>query len=164
LKDANFINSVGVYLRERDISRFKPGERPPLNADKLAAIAASKPMSTQAAEEIVACWPADIITYKNALELLTGDPEKKEFTAGMRRAMEGAGAVSWGKGDVSRIKINGVPHRVWVLRKHDKWVAESTDAIRREIVRAGVDAQLRTAAVVLADAVDLMANQHEPPI
>ena len=164
LKDANFINSVGVYLRERDISRFKPGERPPLNADKLAAIAASKPMSTQAAEEIVACWPADIITYKNALELLTGDPEKKEFTAGMRRAMEGAGAVSWGKGDVSRIKMNGVPHRVWVLRKHDKWVAESTDAIRREIVRAGVDAQLRTAAVVLADAVDLMANQHEPPI
>lgn len=164
LKDANFINSVGVYLRERDISRFKPGERPPLNADKLAAIAASKPMSTQAAEEIVACWPADIITYKNALELLTGDPEKKEFTAGMRRAMEGAGAVSWGKGDVSRIKMNGVPHRVWVLRKHDKWVAESTDAIRREIVRAGVDAQLRTAAVVLADAVDLLANQHEPPI
>ena len=164
LKDANFINSVGVYLRERDISRFKPGERPPLNADKLAAIAASKPMSTQAAEEIVACWPADIITYKNALELLTGDPEKKEFTAGMRRAMEGAGAVSWGKGDVSRIKMNGVPHRVWVLRKHDKWVAESTDAIRREIVRAGVDAQYRTAAVVLADAVDLMANQHEPPI
>jgi phage/plasmid primase-like uncharacterized protein len=164
LQDAEFINSVGVYLRGRDISRFKPGERPPLNADKLAAIAASKPMSTQAAEEIVACWPADVITYKHAIELLTGDPEKKDFTAGMRRAMEEAGAVTWGQGDVKRIKMNGAPHRVWVLRKREKWMAESTDAIRREVGRANVNDQVRPAAAVLADAVELMANLYEPPI
>lgn len=164
LQDVEFVNGVGVYLRERDISRFKPGERPPLNADKRAAIAASKPMSTQAAEEIVACWPADVITYKHAIELLTGDPEKKDFPAGMRRAMEEAGAVTWGQGDVKRIKMNGAPHRVWVLRKRDKWMAESTDAIRREIGRANVNDQIRPAAAVLADAVEMVANLHEPPI
>lgn len=164
LQDVEFINSVGVYLRERDISRFKPGERPPLNADKLAAIAASKPMSTQAAEEIVACWPADVITYKHAIELLTGDPEKKDFPAGMRRAMEEAGAVTWGQGDVKRIKMNGAPHRVWVLRNRDKWMAESTDAVRKEVGRANVDDQLRPAAAVLADAVERVANLRELPI
>lgn len=164
LQDAEFINSVGVYLRERDISHFKPGERPPLNADKLAAIDASKPMTTQAAEEIVACWPADVITYKHAIELLTGDPQKKDFPAGMRRAMEEAGAVAWARGDVKRIKINGDPYRIWVLRNREKWMAESTDAIRKEVARAKVDDQIRPAATVLADAVELMANPHEPPI
>jgi hypothetical protein len=163
LADPEFINSIGVYLRERDISGFRPGERPPLNADKLAAIAASKPMSTQNAEEILACWPADVITYQHAIELLTGDPEKKDFPPGMRRAMEEAGAVAWKQGDVSRIKMGSKPHRVWVLRNHAKWLAEGTDGIRREVGRANV-ADLNSATAVLADAVEMRASLGEPPI
>ena len=164
LQDAEFINAVGVFLRERDISRFRPGERPPLSADKLAAIAASKPMSTQAAEEIVACWPADIITYRHAIELLTGDPDKKDYSPGMRRAMEEAGAVSWSRSGVNRIKMNNVPHRLWVLRNRDRWMGESTDVVRREVGRANVDGQHRTAAAILTDAVEQMENLYELPI
>ena len=162
LVDPEFINSVGVYLRERNISRFRPGERPPLNADKRAAIVASKPMSTQAAEEIVACWPADVITYKNAAALITGDPERKDFPPALRRAMESAGAEAWHQGDRIKIKLGALTHRLWVLRNHPKWLGESMDAVRKEILRAGVDDPSRPAAVVLADAAEAADGLREP--
>ncbi|WP_312463124.1 DUF5906 domain-containing protein [Comamonas sp.] len=164
LQDAEFINAIGVYLSERDIRRFKPGERPPLNADKLAAIAASKPMTTQGAEEIVEFWPADVITNKHVIELLTGASEKKDFTPAMRRAMEEAGAQAWQQGKANKIKIGTSSHRAWVLRNHGMWLTESTDAARKEISRAGVDDLNKPAAVVLADAAEVMERLREPPI
>lgn len=154
LQDPEFINSVGVFLRERDISGFKPGERPPMNAAKLAAVAAAKPMSTQNAQEIVAWWPADVIINKHAAELLSGDPEKSDFSPAMRRAMEEAGAETWHQGSRLKIKIGSSAHRVWVLRNNAKWLAESTDAIRTEISRAGVDLINKPASVVLSDAAE----------
>ena len=60
--------------------------------------------------------------------------------------------------------MTGAPHRVWVLRNRDKWMAESTDAVRKEVGRANVDDQLRPAAAVLADAVERVANLRELPI
>lgn len=161
LQDPEFINAVGMFLRERDISRFKPGERPPMNAAKLAAIAASKPMSTQNAEEIVACWPADIITYKHAASLLTGDPEETKFPPGLRRAMEEAGAVTWRQDSINKIKLNGSAHRIWVLRNHARWLGETNrDEIRWEVERASVDDKRNPAASVLADAADAL---ERPP-
>lgn len=163
LANPEFINAVGVFLSKRDISNFKPGERPPLNEAKRAAVAASKPMSTQNAEEIVACWPADLIIYKHTASLLTGDPDKREFPAALRRAMEEAGAVTWQQGARLKIKIASSSHRVWVLRNTAKWLAAGTDAIRKEIMRAGVD-DLTPASAVLADSAEKLERLREPPI
>lgn len=165
LKDPEFINAIGVYLRERDISGFKPGERPPLNASKLAAIAASKPMSAQTAEEIVASWPSDVITNKVLIELFTDGAESKEFTPAMRRALEEAGAQSWQHGKSQKIKIDGLAQRAWVLRNHSKWLAESIGAVRDEIARARVyGMNNRPAGLVLADAVEKMESYTSRPI
>lgn len=151
LKDEEFINAVGVFLRERDISSFRPGERPPLTADKRAAITASKPMMSQNAEEILAFWPADVITNRDLSELLGGD---REFTPAMRRAMEEAGAISWQQNQQFKLKIAGIAHRLWILRDHARWLGESTDSIRIEVSRSGVVDGARPASVVLADAAE----------
>lgn len=156
LADPEFINAVGAFLRERDISRFKPGERPPLNDAKLAVISASKPMQEQHAEEMITNWPADIISNSHAAEILADTP-KANFTPAMRRALEEAGAVGLGR----QIKIGGWPQRVWILRNVEKWAKQSNDAIRHEAERAkahGVHGDV-TAAHILAEASD-----HEAPI
>jgi len=164
LKDPEFINAVGMFLRQRDISNFKPGERPPMNEAKRAAIAASKPLSTQNAQDIVKYWPADVICYAHAAVLLTDDAQKHVFTASMRRALEEAGAVAWSHGGRDRIKINRSPHRIWILRNHAKWMAQSTDAIRAEVRQAKVDEDYWRVSEILADAIDREGGSQEPPI
>jgi phage/plasmid primase-like uncharacterized protein len=61
LGDHEFINAVAVFLRNRDISNFKPGERPPMNKSKLAVVTAMKTPMQQIAEEIVEHWPVAVI-------------------------------------------------------------------------------------------------------
>lgn len=163
LQDPEFINAVGMFLRQRDISNFKPGERPPMNEAKLKAIAASKPLSTQNAQDIVKYWPTDVICYVHAAVLLTDDAQKYVFTASMRRALEEAGAVSWSNNGRDRIKINRAPHRVWILRNHSKWLTQSTDAVRAEVRRAKVE-DYGHVSEILADAIDHQEGSQEPPI
>lgn len=163
LDDLEFINAVGVFLRGRDISGFKPGERPPMNADKQAAINASKSTFTQNAEEIVAVWPSDVITNFDVIELLQGSTDKKEFTPAMRRAMEEAGAQSWHYGKSRKIKICDSAHRAWVLRNHETWLAATPDVVRQEILRAKAHFNL-PASVELAAATERKACPDGPPI
>lgn len=163
LQDPEFINSVGMFLRQRDIKNFKPGERPPMSEAKLSAIAASKPLSTQYAQDIVKYWPADLICYADAAELLNDDTQKSTFTASMRRALEEAGAVSWSHQGRVRIKIHRSPHRVWILRNHAKWLAQSTDAVRAEVCRAKAN-DYRSASEVLADSIERETCSRDPPI
>lgn len=148
LADKEFINAVGVFLRERDISGFKPGERPPLNAAKAAAIAASKPMQTTLAEDIRDHWPADIILNDHVAEILA-DQSDAGYTPAMRRAMEEVGAVAI----EDQLKINGRAQRGWILRNTENWRGASKGAQRQEIHRAGVG-RMRSAAAVFADAMD----------
>lgn len=148
LADADFINAVGVYLRDRDISGFKPGERPPVNDAKRAAITASKSQIQQAAEQLIARWPSDVITSRDASEIL-GDGLDRGFSPAMRRAMNEAGAVQYGNGRL--VKANGVPHRCWILRSAERWSGAAPRRIAEEIGRArGCDAT-RTAMEVLAE-------------
>lgn len=148
LADKEFINAVGVFLRERDISRFKPGERPPLNAAKAAAIAASKSTQTTLAEDIRDHWPADIILNDHVAEILA-DQSDAGYTPAMRRAMEEVGAVAF----ASQIKFEGRAQRGWILRNTESWQGASKNAQRQEIYRAGIGG-MRSASVVFADAMD----------
>ncbi|MBI2744607.1 MAG: PriCT-2 domain-containing protein [Burkholderiales bacterium] len=163
LQDLEFINAVGMFLRQRDIKNFKPGERPPMSEAKLKAIAASKPLSTQYAQDIVKYWPADVICYSHAAALLADDAEKRVITPSMRRALEEAGAITWSYEGVARIKINGAPHRIWILRNHAKWLAQRTDAVRAEVRRAKVEDD-RHVSQILADAIEREAGSQVPPI
>lgn len=153
LDNPEFINAVGVFLRERDISGFKPGERPPLSAAKAAVIEASKPMQTSLAEDLRDHWPADIILNDHVAEILADHPDA-DYTPAMRRAMEEIGAVAIEQ----QLKINGRAQRGWILRNTESWRSASKGAQRQETYRAGVSS-LRPASAVFADAMD-----DEPPI
>jgi len=147
LADAEFINAVGVYLRERDIGAFKPGERPPMNDAKRAAVAASKSQIQQAAEQLIAHWPADVVTNA-AVSAVLGDGQDRGFTPAMRRAMNEAGAIQYSNGRV--IKVHGVPAKCWVLRNLDLWGNAKPHEAATEIGRALGYGDAQSALGVLA--------------
>ncbi len=91
-----FINAVGVYLRGRDISKFNPGERPPMSDAKRTAINASKSMTQQSAEMIIKGWPSDVISNSDVVSLFT-DGGEGSLNAAMKRAMNEAGAAQYGE-------------------------------------------------------------------
>ncbi len=165
LNEPQFINAVGMFLRKRDISHFKPGERPPMNAAKQAAIVASKSLLVQSAEDVVKIWPTDIITYKDAFELLCADTQATSTTttASLRHAMEDAEASPWERNGVRRVKINGSPQRLWILRNHSKWQTKTAEEVRTEVLRAKMSAN-RNVSAVFADEAELYAGRNDPPI
>jgi hypothetical protein len=61
LHDREFIAGVGAYLKNRDISSFNCGERPPMNEAKQALISASKSEADHMSERVASHWPVDII-------------------------------------------------------------------------------------------------------
>ncbi len=121
LSDSSFVNAVGVYLSNRDISGFNPGERPALNAAKAAVIGAGKSIVRQRVDEVMADWPADVITNRDLLHILT-DGSEDRFTAAMRRALEEVGAIAIPKA----VRIGTEICRLWVLRNHPKWLSASS--------------------------------------
>jgi hypothetical protein len=147
LADAEFINAVGVYLRDRDISGFKPGERPPMNDAKRAAITASKSQVQQAAEQLIERWPVEVVTVRDVAEIL-GDGQDRGFTPAMRRAMNEAGAVQYRDGRV--VKVSGQPRQCWILRDAERWTGAAPADVAAEATRARGYDSARPAMEVLA--------------
>lgn len=131
LNDQEFINSVAIFLREREIGQFKPGERPPMNAAKRAAIGASKSLIQQRAEEIVSHWPADVITSGDASEVMS-EGATTNISAAMRRSLEELEALNVGR----QMRIGGKGQRVWILRNHAQWAGQDNATIIGECQRA----------------------------
>lgn len=147
LADAEFINAVGVYLRERDITAFKPGERPPMSDAKRAAVGASKTLTQRYAEELMARWPADVVTNADAAQVMS-DGAQTCITPAMRRALEEVGAT----GVRQTLYVHGRTHRGWVLRNREQWATASAGALAAEAARA------RPFADRFDNALDLMAQ------
>lgn len=131
LNDNEFINAVAAFLKSRDISEFKPGERPPMNAAKLAVVGASKSSTQQFASELVEHWPSDVVINDDVVAVLS-DAQESKLTNHMTRSLEELGAVK-GSGP---LKVNGKAHRYWILRNVSKWEAEGNQALVNEINRA----------------------------
>jgi len=150
LADPEFINAVGVFLAERDISGFNPGERPPMSDAKRAALAASKTMIQQYAQQLVTHWPADVLTNADAGQVLSEGAETK-FTPAMRRALEELGCVSIAK----TLKVQGQVHRCWIVRNHTQWLASDSASLAKEASRARAGHMPAVGATaILADAND----------
>lgn len=148
LSDPSFIDAVGVYLASRDIGAFNPGERPPMNAAKLAVVGTTKTMAQLNADMIAAKWPVDVITTNDIAAALSDGAEDR-FTPAMRRAMEEVGALA-----IDRpIKVNGTARRCWIVRNPAKWLAADSGAIAQEVRRVQPHGSGTWCAVdVLADA------------
>lgn len=159
LTDAEFINSLGAYLGSRNIATFNPGERPPMNDAKRAAVAASKTLVQQGTEQLIQGWPADVITNPDAADIL-GEGQDRGFTPAMRRAMNEAGAVQYGNGRL--VKVRGHPAKCWVLRNAVKWADAPPSALGAEAARARGCDSTRPAIDVLAGAGADPPDQERP--
>jgi len=130
LSDAEFINAVGVFLRQRDISAFNPGERPPMNDAKRAAVDASKSLVQRYAEDLIASWPSDVVINADVARALS-DGSTTFQTPAMRRAMDDIGAVALNR----TISVNNANVRCWIIRNVDRWLTAATSDVADEARR-----------------------------
>lgn len=131
LHDPSFIASVAEFLRRRDISGFNPGQHPPMNEAKAALVNFSQSAEDAACKALVAKWPVDLMTASELSEKLPGyEPLNLHST---RHALDRAGIRKYTPKD--KVRVNGNPERIYILRNHRNWSACTTEAIRVEIGR-----------------------------
>lgn len=121
LDHPGFVDSIGAWLRQRDLSRFNPGARPPMNAAKLKAIAASETTHQKLAQQIVDRWPCDFIAVADLVNVMSeGDHNAKRLNAAQRHALEDAGMYAF---DAAAIYDDlGNRQRCWIVRNVDAWL------------------------------------------
>ncbi len=139
LDSPQFIAAVREWLRRRDLSAFNPGERPTMNDAKREMVEAARSADAERAADLVATWPADVITVPELAHELYGDEDQRSGRT-KHRAAE-AKMVRWrgpqGTSD-ARLRVPGYPNpvRVWVLRNHERWAHADCGAILAELGRA----------------------------
>lgn len=124
LENPAFIDSIGVWLRARDISRFNPGARPPVTEAKRRAIEASKSDFQRLARLIVKHWPSDFIDVNALTSIMFEDDVSgagKRLSKAMKDALTDAGMERCDRHiyDAARQKYS-----VWFVRNVDRYRAE----------------------------------------
>ncbi len=129
LADPLFIASVAEFLRQRELSGFKPGARPPMNAAKADLVAFGQTEDEVTLAEIVKRWPVDIITAYELNGLLEdGGPSRPA----VRHAMDRAGIRKIDH----RVRVDGQgSQRCHAVRNFAKWRAAEYDELKAEISR-----------------------------
>jgi hypothetical protein len=122
-------DAIGHALGLRNISRFNPGEIAPMNEAKQRAIRAGRSEIEQAVRVLAEEWPSECITAgRLGLEVNTALGGRVSSTQGAGVA---AGLVKY----VSRVKVAGTAHHVWILRDHAKWSGALPAAVAAEVKR-----------------------------
>lgn len=130
LSDPLFIRSVAELLRTRDLSKFRPGERPPMNRAKAELIAFSQSDEDATLKVIVRNWPVELIT---GLEITRALGDGGATKASVRHSMDRAGIRKLTR--KVRFFEQGVQN-VYALQRFDHWVAQQPDKVRGELNRA----------------------------
>lgn len=132
--DPLFIASVREWFKQRDLSKFNPGERPAMNDAKMAVVAATLSEATERALELVKSHPRDCITAEQFCLDLYGTDGPKDHGKLKYRAKE-AGIVKWRGEGTGRIRVLTAQHFVWILRNHDRWTHATSAALVEELTR-----------------------------
>ncbi len=135
LKDDAFIVSVRHWLRGRSLVRFSPGARPEVSAIKAQMIDAAKTDEDKALDELLATWPADVITQGEMQARVFGEKFSSKDDGRhrtLRAMLTGAGGAPYPK----QVKWNGRASRVAILRNRGQWFNARTDKVRKELLKA----------------------------
>ncbi|SFU74013.1 hypothetical protein SAMN05216339_10969 [Nitrosomonas eutropha] len=127
--DGRNAGAVRLWLRDRDIRGFNPGQRPPLDEAKLKVIEANKSEDVLLIEDIINDWPSDVIGNCNIRTALIQHDRKLDNR--MVHALKDAGAARFNK----TIWAGGNPERVWIIRNHKKWSKAEAKEIATELLR-----------------------------
>lgn len=130
LLDPLFIASVAEFLARRDLSKFKPGERPPMNAAKRDLVEFGQSEDDLTLRAIAARWPVDLITNLELRNNLDGDGPDRPA---VRHALAHVGFRRL----PIKVRVNGQgSQRVHSVRHHGKWQNARHDLLKAEIERA----------------------------
>jgi hypothetical protein len=139
LADELFIASVAHLLGQRDISRFNPGQRPPLSEAKLELLRRTRSETENVLLLMVENWPVDLFTKEDLYRTAEGDCPSG---SALRHAFDRAGVVkikdlmeAVGPGERSKTAV-------YALRNHDDWKGASPSRVRAELARVDRDAKL----------------------
>lgn len=131
-----FIDSIGVWLRQRDISGFNPGARPPVTSAKAKAIEASKSEYQKLATQLLRAWPCDFISVSDLINVMyEGDMSAKRLSTAMRHALDDLGMHCLGYPIYDEF---GNKQRCWIIRNVEAWL--KPDVLRKETTAAALAA------------------------
>ena len=136
LKDPSMVSSVRAWLAERNLIRFKPGERPVQNAVKREMIANSLSTEDSAFDRLVADWPSDLITGGDLNMQVFGDmtsfgPESSKRGKQLKHMLARVRGKMLG-----RMRVDKHPQTVYALRNAAHWEKlweEDKEAVRRDV-------------------------------
>lgn len=129
LDDPGLGAALAHAFRQRDITRFNPGEVAPMSDAKARTIRAGRSELEQAVRDIAADWPAECIT-SGRLHAAVAD------TVGGRVASTQGVAVAAGLVKFARrVKVGGVAQHVWILRNARDWSQEEPAKVAAEVLR-----------------------------
>ena len=111
LADAEFIEAVGWWLADLDISKFNPGAKPTDNAAKLAVINATTPELDREIAAVLKDWDAPVAVASDLMRACDVDSGDGKATAAFGSSMRRLGHHAYG----SRPRIGGQRASVWVL-------------------------------------------------
>jgi len=130
-EDPQFIASVAHYLRQRDISAFKPGALPVINEAKRALLDRTRSEAETILQELLPKWPGDLID-SNMLGKLLG--EDMPSAGAMRHVCDRVGLTKIGRLKI-KTPIISYEVKVYAIRNVAEWKASSNDARRAELAK-----------------------------
>ena len=143
--DRTFLAALWHSLLARDLSKFNPGRRAPMNDMKAQMIAAGRTEEQQTAIEFAQACPHPVIAASDLIPMLVPQLDDKErHSDRQRRVLAVAAALrEIGKQTASnKIRLGTTSTRVWLLRDTSKWMKASTAKLGLAAKAAHDDCQL----------------------
>lgn len=137
LDDPGFINAVGVWLAQRDLRRFNPGQHARMSEAKMKVVQASLSPMAERCQSLTRLWPSDLITAPALYSVLQG-PSGGDgaLTAFHRRTLEQFGVEPLKQ---LRVSPGASPVRVSVIRNHGRWRQAVVGELRDELAKCPDD-------------------------
>jgi hypothetical protein len=134
LDDPDFINSVGLWLRQRDITGFNPGSPAKLSADKALVLRGQKSEEALTIEDLIETYPSDVISNTRLAQKLDPYSLSQSLKPNQNGLLKRYGLIA------AQVRADGKPIRVKILRNPLKWAGPDVtpDELRAELQRGEV--------------------------
>jgi len=141
LRRPKFLAAVWTALQARDLSKFNPGLRAPLNEVKQQMIDAGRSSEQQMAVDLVKVCPHPVVSAKDLMATLIESYSTENSRDRRIRVNSVVAALKdIGKQTLpNKIKVNGSTTRVWVFEDATNWCDAASAELVAAATKAGAD-------------------------